>query len=182
MNTTVRPPIADDITCRECHENRCRDCTRPGGTRLAADDQRYPTCCCGRWFRTDRAAEDHGTTPEALAERLGVDVELVRDYAGRTAHIHDPAHSVGPAKTARWTGATLNDEHVAAITRHIERNRAEFGEPVVTDQPGRIWKITGPNSMHSPGGRCDDDFCIATVCDGVTHVDATGRTFTRDDR
>lgn len=37
--------------CRECVASECGQCTRPGGARLAADDKRYPTCCCGRWFR-----------------------------------------------------------------------------------------------------------------------------------
>lgn len=94
------------IACEACHEDRCDECTRPAGYRLAADDRSYPVCCCGRWFRT----EDH-----------------------------------------------------------------------LTDEPGRITKLTGPNSIHRPGG-CSDDLCVATICDGIHHVDATGRPFDTPER
>lgn len=45
---------ASEPTCRECATDDCGTCVRPGGSRLAADDNEYPTCCCGRRFRTTR--------------------------------------------------------------------------------------------------------------------------------
>lgn len=61
----TRPDV--EPTCQECAANDCGQCTRPGGTRLADDDQRYPTCCCGRWFRSSTPAA--GPEPQQSTQR-----------------------------------------------------------------------------------------------------------------